>query len=154
MRREHGTGRYMSASLMYFGFLYSSSSTITHYEYSSPVSPQVARRMAGPPPRIGFLHTGFPGVCISPAFLTIRFLSVLQNVAPATALAPFLAPLSDQILGAEKAPEPKREENHGIDIFLILKSYAFLAPLSDPIFGSEKGPEPRRAEHNVIYICF
>ena len=31
----------------------------------------------------------------------------------------FLAPLSDPIFGSEKAPEPKREENHGIDKFLL-----------------------------------
>ena len=46
----------------------------------------------------------------------------------------FLAPLSDPIFGSEKAPEPKREENHGIDMFLVLESYTFRAPLSDPIF--------------------
>ena len=43
-----------------------------------------------------------------------------------------LAPLSDPIFGFEMAPEPKREENHGIDRCLLLKSYTFLAPLSDP----------------------
>ena len=40
----------------------------------------------------------------------------------------FLAPLSDPIFGSDKAPEPKREENHGIDKFVVLKSYTFLAP--------------------------
>ena len=34
-------------------------------------------------------------------------------------------------------PERKRDENHGIDMFLLLQSYTFLAPLSDPFFGSE-----------------
>ena len=58
----------------------------------------------------------------------------------------FLAPLSDPIFGSEKAPEPKREENHGIYKFLVFKSYTFLAPLSDPISGAEKVPEPKRGE--------
>ena len=53
-----------------------------------------------------------------------------------------LAPLSDPIFGSEMVPEPKQEENHGIDRFLILKSYTFLAPLSDPIFGAENVLEP------------
>ena len=44
----------------------------------------------------------------------------------------FLAPLSDPIFGAQNAPEPKRKENHGFGMFLLLKSYTFLAPLSDP----------------------
>ena len=42
------------------------------------------------------------------------------------------APLGSNFFGFEMAPEPKREENHGIDMFLLLKSYTFLAPLSDP----------------------
>ena len=49
--------------------------------------------------------------------------------------------------GSEKAPEPKREGNHGIDMFLILESNAFLAyqaPLSDPIVGSEIAAEPKQ----------
>ena len=46
--------------------------------------------------------------------------------------------------------QPKQEENDGIDMFLILKSYAFLTPLSDPIFGSEKAPETKQEEHNGI----
>ena len=54
------------------------------------------------------------------------------------------------MFSSEKAPEPKREENHGIDMFLLLRSYAFLAPLSDPIFGSEVAPEPKREENNGI----
>ena len=62
----------------------------------------------------------------------------------------FLAPLSDLIFGSEKAPEPKRKKNNGIDKFLVFKSYAFLAPLSDPIFGSEKAPEPKREENYGI----
>ena len=62
----------------------------------------------------------------------------------------FLAPLSDPIFGAEMAPEPKREENNGVDTFLFLQSYTFLAPLSDPIFGSEMAPEPKREENNGI----
>ena len=31
----------------------------------------------------------------------------------------FLAPLSDPIFGSEKAPEPKRKENHKIDKLLV-----------------------------------
>ena len=56
------------------------------------------------------------------------------------------APLGCEF-GSEKDPEPKREGKHGIDMFLILPSYAFLAyqvHLSDPIFGSEIDPEPKR----------
>ena len=49
-----------------------------------------------------------------------------------------------------KAPEPKWEENHGIDRFLASRSYTFLAPLSDPIFGSEKILEPKREENHRI----
>ena len=37
--------------------------------------------------------------------------------------------------------QPKREENNGIDKFLVFKSYTFLAPLSDTIFGAEKDPQ-------------
>ena len=47
-------------------------STITQYEYYSPVTPDDVRKIAGPPPRTGFLHTGFPGVGFSYVFLTIR----------------------------------------------------------------------------------
>ena len=54
----------------------------------------------------------------------------------------FLAPLSDPIFGSEEAPDPKQEENHGIDMFLILKSYAFLVSLSDLIFWLRKGSGP------------
>ena len=46
--------------------------------------------------------------------------------------------------------EPKREENNGIDRFLILKSDTFLSPLSDPIFGSEMVPKPKREENHGI----
>ena len=49
----------------------------------------------------------------------------------------FLAHLSDPTFGSEMAPEPKRQDKHGLDKFLLLQSYTFLAPLSDPIFGSE-----------------
>ena len=66
------------------------------------VRPESVRRISDPPPRIGFLHTGFPGVWFSYGFLTLRFFSVLQNVAPAAALAPFLAPLSDPIFWFRK----------------------------------------------------
>ena len=48
------------------------------------------------------------------------------------------------------APEPKREENNGIDMFWLLLSYTFLAPLSDPIFGSEKALETKQEENNGI----
>ena len=58
----------------------------------------------------------------------------------------FLAPLSDPIFGSQMAPDPLWEENHGIDMFLLLKSYTPLTPLSDPIFGPEKVPEPKREE--------
>ena len=61
-----------------------------------------------------------------------------------------MAPLSDPIFHSENAPEPKRNENHGIDKFSVFKSYTFLAPLSDPIFVSEKAPEPKREENNGI----
>ena len=50
------------------------------------------------------------------------------------------------------APEPKRKENNGIDMFLLFKSYTFLAPLSDPIFGSEMAPETKQEEKNGIYM--
>ena len=50
------------------------------------------------------------------------------------------------LFGSEKAPEPKREGNHGIDLFLIFKSYAFLAPLSDPILAPKRFRSPNRKE--------
>ena len=50
----------------------------------------------------------------------------------------YQAPLSDPIFGSEKAPEPKQEENYGIDMFLMLTSYVFLVPLSDLIFLAPK----------------
>ena len=62
--------------------------------------------------------------------------------------------MSGAPLGADfwlRKAEPKPEGNHGIDMFLVLKSYTFLAPLSDPIFGSEKAAEPERKENNGIY---
>ena len=68
--------------------------------------------MAGTPPRIVFYTQDFREFGFSYVFLSIRFFSVLQNVAPAAALAPFLAPLSDPIFGAQNAPEPKRKESH------------------------------------------
>ena len=40
-------------------------STITQYEYYSPYSPDGVPKLFGTPPRIVFLHTGFPGVGIS-----------------------------------------------------------------------------------------
>ena len=50
-------------------------------------------------------------------------------------------------------PEPKREENHGIDRWLLLQSYQFMAPLSDPTFGSEMAPELKRDENHGIDKC-
>ena len=65
----------------------------------------------------------------------------------------FLAPLSDPIFGAQNAPEPKRKENHGFGMFLLLKYYTCLAPLWDPIFGFETAPEPKREEnHGILSI--
>ena len=61
-----------------------------------------------------------------------------------------MAPLSDPIFSSEIYPEPKRKENHGIYMFLVLQSYTFLAPLSDPIFGSDKAPKPKREKHKGI----
>ena len=37
-------------------------STITQYEYYSPLSPDGVPKIFGTPPRIVFLHTGFPGL--------------------------------------------------------------------------------------------
>ena len=87
-------------------------------------------------------------------FLTIRFFSVLQNVAPAAALAPFLAPLSDPIFDSEKAASPNVKKIMESIRFLLIKSYTFLAPLSDPVFGAEKAPEPKREENHGIDLFF
>ena len=65
----------------------------------------------------------------------------------------FWHPSRIRIFGSENGLEPKREENYGIDKFLVFKSQTFLAPLSDPIFGSEKAPEPKRRKI-MESICF
>ena len=44
-----------------FGRSEGAPSTITQYEYYSPYSPDGVPKLAGTPPRIVFLHTGFPG---------------------------------------------------------------------------------------------
>ena len=61
-----------------------------------------------------------------------------------------MGPFSDPIFGAENVPEPRREENNGIDRFLVFKSCTCMAPLSDQIFASEKAPEPKWEEHRGI----
>ena len=48
-----------------FGRSEGAPSTITQYEYYSPYSPDGVQKIFGTPPRIVFLHTGFPGNCIS-----------------------------------------------------------------------------------------
>ena len=48
-----------------FGRSEGAPSTITQYEYYSPFSPDGVPNVSGTPPRIVFLHTGFPGVGIS-----------------------------------------------------------------------------------------
>ena len=58
----------------------------------------------------------------------------------------FRAPLSDPIFRAQNAPEPKRKENYGFAMFLLLKYYTCLAQ----IYGSEMAPEPKREETNGI----
>ena len=67
-----------------------------------------------------------------------------------------VAPLSDTIFGSEMAPEPKREENHGIDRFFVLQPYTFLAPLSDPMFGSEmvRSPNGRKIMESIGFCYY
>ena len=48
------------------------SSTITQYEYYSPLTPDDVRVMVGTTPRTVFSHTGFRRVRFSYVFLTIR----------------------------------------------------------------------------------
>ena len=55
-----------------FGRSEGAPSTITQYEYYSPLSPDGVQKLAGTPPRTVFLHTGFPGNPFSYVFLTIR----------------------------------------------------------------------------------
>ena len=55
-----------------FGRSEGAPSTITQYEYYSPLTPDGVNKLFGTPPRIVFLHTGFPGVGFSYVFLTIR----------------------------------------------------------------------------------
>ena len=51
-------------------------STITQYEYYSPLTPDGVPKLAGTPPRIVFLHTGFPGNWFSLVFFFKMLLSL------------------------------------------------------------------------------
>ena len=62
-----------------FGRSEGAPSTITQYEYYSPLTPDGVQKLAGTPPRIVFLHTGFPGNPFSYGFLTIRLLSAVPR---------------------------------------------------------------------------
>ena len=68
----------------------------------------------------------------------------------------FLAPLSDPIFGSEMVPEPKREENHGIDRVFELQFYTFLAPLSDPILAPKTmwSPNGKKIMESISFCSY
>ena len=64
----------------------------------------------------------------------------------------FLAPLSDPMFGSEMAPEPKREENHGIDRLFVLQLYTPGTPVGSDFWRPECSGAQTEGESWIRYV--
>ena len=135
-------------------------STITQYEYYSPLSPDDVRKIAGTPPRIVFLHTGFPGVGISWCVFEHHTFRVLffytQDSRETLFHICFYNPIA--FGRSEGAPSPRRQPHSAPS---TITQYEYYSPLSPDGVPKMFGTPPRIVfyTHRIsgkrhVIVCF